>query len=66
MIQSVGQNTLLLSDTPGPTGGILLKSISGASIAINDLGITIDNGMGATITLLGPSVTINNGALMVT
>jgi uncharacterized protein involved in type VI secretion and phage assembly len=66
VIQSVGQNTLLLSDTPGPTGGILLKSISGASIAINDLGITIDNGMGATITLLGPSVTINNGALMVT
>lgn len=66
VIQSVGQSTLMISDVPGPTGGILLKSSSGASIAINDLGITISNGQGATITLTGPSVTINEGALMVT
>ena len=66
VIQSVGQSTLMISDVPGPTGGILLKSSSGASIAINDLGITISNGQGATITLMGPSVTINEGALMVT
>ncbi len=66
VIQSVGMNTLLLSDTPGPTGGILLQSSSGAMIAINDTGITISNGNGATITLIGPSVTINDGALLVT
>ena len=26
VIQTVGQNTLMISDVPGPTGGILLKS----------------------------------------
>lgn len=66
VMQSVGQNTLMLSDAPGPTGGILLKSTTGAMIAINDTGITISNGQGATITLTGPSVTVNLGALVVT
>ena len=66
VLQSTGQNALMLSDTPGPTGGLLLKSSTGAMISINSVGITISNGQGATITLIGPSVTINNGALMVT
>ncbi len=66
VVQSVGQNTLMLSDVPGPTGGILLKSTSGAMIAINDVGITINNGQGATITLTGPTITVNEGALVVT
>jgi uncharacterized protein involved in type VI secretion and phage assembly len=66
VLQSVGQNTLMLSDVPGPTGGILLKSTSGAMIAINDVGITISNGQGATITLTGPTITVNEGALVVT
>jgi len=66
VIQSVGQNTLMLSDTPGPTGGILLKSPTGAMIMVNDTGITIDNGQGATITLTGPTVAVNNGALAIT
>ena len=26
VLQTVGQNTLMISDVPGPTGGILLKS----------------------------------------
>jgi uncharacterized protein involved in type VI secretion and phage assembly len=66
VLQSVGQNTLMISDVPGPTGGILLKASTGAMIAINDTGITISNGQGATITLTGPSVTVNLGALVVT
>ena len=66
VVQSVGQNTLMISDVPGPTGGILMKSSTGAMIAINDTGITISNGQGATITLTGPSVTVNLGALVVT
>jgi len=33
--------------------------------AINDTGITITNGQ-ATIQIAGPSVTVNNGALVVT
>ena len=66
MLQTVGQNTVLISDVPGPTGGILLKTTAGAMISISDTGIIIDNGQGATLTLTGPSVTVNEGALMVT
>ncbi len=65
VLQTTGQNTLMLSDVPGPTGGILLKSASGALIQINEIGITISNGQGATIVLAGPSVTVNQGALAV-
>ncbi len=35
-------------------------------IVVNDSGIYISNGKGATITLVGPTVTINNGALSIT
>jgi uncharacterized protein involved in type VI secretion and phage assembly len=65
VLQTVQMNTVVISDVPGPTGGILLKSTSGALIAINDLGITIDNGQGATIVMTGPSITVNEGALQV-
>ncbi len=64
VLQTTGQNTLMISDVPGPTGGILLKSNTGAMIAINALGITITNGA-ATIALTGPTVTVNEGALAV-
>jgi uncharacterized protein involved in type VI secretion and phage assembly len=66
VLQSGLQNALVISDVPGPTGGILLKSTTGAMILVNDVGITISNGKGATIVLAGPTVTINNGALVVT
>jgi uncharacterized protein involved in type VI secretion and phage assembly len=66
VLQTGLQNTLAISDVPGPTGGIMLKSTSGAMIVVNDIGITISNGQGATIVLAGPTVTINNGALVVT
>jgi len=59
------QNGLTVSDLPGPTGGIVLKSPTGAMIVVNDTGIYIQNGKGAAITLIGPTVTINNGALVV-
>ena len=35
------------------------------SIIVNDTGIFIQNGKGATIVMTGPTVTINNGALVV-
>lgn len=63
VMQTTQQNTLMISDAPGPTGGILLKSATGAMISISDVGVTISNGQGATIVLSGPSVTINEGAL---
>ena len=59
------QNGVTISDLPGPTGGIMLKSATGATLIVNDTGIYIQNGKGATITLVGPTVTINNGALTV-
>jgi uncharacterized protein involved in type VI secretion and phage assembly len=66
VFQTAGQNSIALSDLPGPTGGIMLKSQSGALILVNDVGITISNGQGATIVMAGPSVTVNSGALVVT
>ncbi len=65
VLQTGNQNTLMLSDLPGPAGGILLKSSTGALISISEIGITISNGQGATITLTGPAVNINAGALTV-
>ena len=65
VIQTVAQNTLMISDVPGPTGGILLKSTTGAFISVSEIGITISNGQGATIVMTGPAVTVNEGALEV-
>jgi len=65
VIQTTSQNTFIISDVPGPTGGILLKTAAGAMISINDTGITITNGQGATLTMTGPTVDINAGALEV-
>ena len=64
-LQTPLQNGIVISDVPGPTGGIILKTTTGASIMINDVGIVIQNGKGASITLAGPSVDVNNGALTV-
>jgi uncharacterized protein involved in type VI secretion and phage assembly len=65
VIGSMLQNTIVVSDLPGPTGGIMLKSATGATLIVNDTGIFIQNGKGASIVMTGPTVTINNGALVV-
>jgi len=67
LLQSTGQNMVLISDAPPTpaTGGIILKSTTGAMIVVNDSGIYINNGKGAAITLVGPSVDVNLGALTV-
>jgi hypothetical protein len=64
-MQTTLQNGLLICDVPGPTGGIMLKSATGASIIVNDTGIYIQNGKGASIVMVGPQVTINQGALVI-
>jgi uncharacterized protein involved in type VI secretion and phage assembly len=64
-LQTTLQNGLVISDLPGPTGGIMLKSATGATIIVNDTGIYIQNGKGASLVMTGPTVTINNGALVV-
>jgi hypothetical protein len=65
VIQTTLENAIVISDLPGPTGGIMLKSTTGATIIVNDTGIYIQNGMGASIVMTGPTVTINDGALVV-
>jgi uncharacterized protein involved in type VI secretion and phage assembly len=64
-MQTPLQNGIVISDLPGPTGGIMLTTTTGAMILINEIGITISNGQGATIMMTGPSVVINEGALTV-
>lgn len=65
-IQTPLQNGISINDVPGASGGILLKSATGASILVNDTGIYIQNGKGASIVLAGPTVTINQGAMAIT
>jgi uncharacterized protein involved in type VI secretion and phage assembly len=65
-LQTTLQNALVISDMAGPTGGIMIKSASGATLIVNDTGIYIQNGKGASITLVGPTVAINQTALVVT
>ncbi len=64
-IQTLMQHGITVTDLPGPTGGIVLKTPGGASLIVNDTGIYINNGRGASIVLAGPSVTVNGGALTV-
>ena len=71
-LQTTLKNGMVISDTPGPTGGILIQSTTGATISVSDIGIVISNGKGAAISMVGPSVQIvgapidmNFGALTV-
>lgn len=64
-LQTPLQNGLVISDVPGPTGGILMKTATGAMISVSDVGINITNGKGATISMVGNAVDINLGALTV-
>jgi uncharacterized protein involved in type VI secretion and phage assembly len=64
-IQTTLKNGIVISDLPGPTGGIQIQSTTGAMISVTDTGIVISNGKGAVISLTGPTVDINAGALTV-
>lgn len=65
VVQTTGQAMLMVSDTPGPTGGIALRTPT-ALLSISSAGIVINNGQGASITLAGNAVAINGTALVVT
>jgi uncharacterized protein involved in type VI secretion and phage assembly len=56
--------TITINDLPG-AGGITIETQTGMKIKIDTTGIEIDNGMGASIKLTGPQVSINSGALEV-
>jgi hypothetical protein len=69
VIQTMGQNTVVLSDTtPAPfIGGITLKSAAGPMLVVNSSGIYLTCGPGlATIMMTGPTVAINQTALTIT
>ena len=57
--------TLTLDDTPG-AGGVTIETAAGMKIVLNNQGIEISNGQGATIKLQGPKTSINGTALEVT
>ena len=57
VLQTLGQNMIMISDLPGPTGGIMLKSTTGATLIVNDIGIFIQNGKGASIVMTTASST---------
>ena len=56
--------TLTISDLPG-AGGITIETALGMKISMTATGIDITNGQGGTISLAGPQVSVNNGALEV-
>lgn len=64
-LQTPLKNGLVISDVPGPTGGILIQTTTGAMISVSDAGIIISNGKGAVINMTGPTVDVNLGALTV-
>lgn len=64
-LQTPLKNGIVVSDVPGPTGGIQIQTATGAMISVTDAGIVISNGKGAAINLTGPTVDINLGALTV-
>ncbi|GAA2836592.1 phage baseplate assembly protein V [Crossiella cryophila] len=64
VLQTVAGHHVLLSDQPG-NAGITLRTSTGASLSVTDRGIVLDNGQGAVISMVGATVTVNQGALTV-
>jgi uncharacterized protein involved in type VI secretion and phage assembly len=62
--QTTTGTSVTLSDNPAQQ--VFVKTATGATIMIGTAGITIINGQGASIAMVGPSVIINNGALTIT
>ncbi len=76
VIQSLLQQSVIVSDMPPAvpppvmppvptTGGVILRSTTGAYIVVNDSGIYMSTGKGAEIKMVGPTITVNNGALVI-
>ena len=67
VIQTLLKNTLVVSDLPPTpiTGGIMLRSTTGAMIVVNDSGIYLNNGKGAMISMIGKAIDFNVGAMTI-
>lgn len=64
MLVTEGGHKITLDDTPG-IGGITLETSSGQKIVLSAIGVEIDNGQGGKISMTGPQVSVNDGALEV-
>lgn len=62
MVRTKSGHTITLDDTPG-VGGIVLETSTGQKISMTAVEVEISNGMGASIKLTGPKISLNNGAL---
>jgi hypothetical protein len=67
VMQSLAKHMVMISDMPPTpaTGGIVLQSFTGAYIVVNDSGIYLNNNKGATISMVGPQIDLNFGALTI-
>jgi uncharacterized protein involved in type VI secretion and phage assembly len=63
VLQTVGQNSLVISDVPAM--GLMLKSTTGATLTINQAGIIMQDGKGASVALTGGAVAINGTAMVI-
>lgn len=65
MLITEGGNKITLDDTPG-VGGITLETSGGQKLKLSSTGCELDNGTGGKISMTGPNVSVNNGALEIT
>jgi len=67
VLQSALQNSVVISDLPGPAGGVMLRSATGLTfLIVNDTGIYLQSGTAAvTLTAATGTVVVNQGALLV-
>src|SRR5260370_29716914 len=67
VIQSLAQHMIMISDMPPSpaTGGIVLRSFSGAMIRVNESRIYLSNRKGATIAIGGKQIDFNVGAVTI-
>lgn len=64
VIQTSDRHKLVMGDVPGGSG-IRLQAAGGAYIQVDEKGVTIANGLGASIVLNGAEVNVNEGRLIV-
>ena len=64
VLQTRHQNAVTITDQPGPSGGIVLQERERRNHH-RQRRHPIDNGKGASVALVGPSVNINSGALVI-
>lgn len=65
VVQTSDRHKFVMGDVPGGGQGIRLQAASGAYIQLDEKGVTIANGQGASVVLNGGEVNINDGRLIV-